>query len=235
MNKLMKIAVLFLLLLNFTNTTFAQPDLPNIGVITQGGLNIISWKNPYKGGLKSMAVERSNDSVHNFTAIGYVKNLNDAVQSFVDVHPMVGKNWYRLHIVFTSDVDWMSNEQFIGVDSAAIANRKPLPPSDSLQKIINATGGVATVSELKAVEMPKSQYVFANPFTGNVNIEIQDAIEGNYQLIFYDANDKEVLKIPRINDKTVILDKRNFQNTGLYKFRLLKNKEEFDKGYVTIY
>lgn len=231
----MKIAVLFLLLLNFTNTTFAQPDLPNIGVITQGGLNIISWKNPYKGGLKSMAVERSNDSVHNFTAIGYVKNLNDAVQSFVDVHPMVGKNWYRLHIVFTSDVDWMSNEQFIGVDSAAIANRKPLPPSDSLQKIINATGGVATVSELKAVEMPKSQYVFANPFTGNVNIEIQDAIEGNYQLIFYDANDKEVLKIPRINDKTVILDKRNFQNTGLYKFRLLKNKEEFDKGYVTIY
>ena len=231
----MKAAFLFWLLLNCTHTIYAQPDLPDIAVVTQEGVNIISWKNPYKGGLKSMAVERSNDSVHNFTTIGYIKNLNDAIQNFVDPHPMVGKNWYRLQIVFSSDMEWKSNVNSIGVDSMAIANRKPLPPSDSLQKIINTTGNAAAITEIKAVEMPKSQYVFTNPFTCNVNIEIQDAIKENYHLIFYDQNDKEVLKIPRLNDKVIILDKRNFQNTGIYKFKLFKDKTEFDKGYITIY
>lgn len=232
----MRIAGIFFLLLNLTYTTYAQPELPEIGVGTQGGINIVSWKNPYKGGLKSIAVERSADSVFNFTTIGYVKNLNDVVQNFADGHPLVGKNWYRLQIVFTSDMDWKSNVKSINVDSAAIANQKQLPPSDSLQKIVNAAGGnVSIANELKAVEMPKSQYVFTNPFTGNINIEIQDAIQENYQLIFYDQSDKEVLKIPRINDKIVILDKRNFQNTGIFKFKLFKNKTEFDKGFVTIY
>ncbi len=231
----MKAAILLVLLLNFANNIYAQPDLPNIAVVTQGGVNIISWKNPYKGGLKTMAVERSNDSVLNFTTIGYIKNLNDAVQNYVDPHPMVGKNWYRLQIVFTSDMEWKSNVNSVGVDSIAIATRKPLPPSDSLQKIINASGNVAAITEIKAVEMPKSQYVFTNPFTGNVNIEIPDAIKENFNLIFYDQNDKEVLKIPRLNDKVIILDKRNFQNTGIYKFKLFKEKTEFDKGYITIY
>jgi len=231
----MKIAGVFFLLLYIVPRSYAQPELPEIAVTTQGGINIISWKNPYKGGLKSIAVERSSDSVLSFTAIGYVKNLNDVVQRFADPHPLVGKNWYRLQIVFTSDMDWKSNVHYVEVDSAAIANQKQLPPSDSLQKIISTAGNTSVVNEIKAVELPRSQYVFTNPFTGNINIEIQDALQEQYQLIFYDQKDKEVLKIPRINDKVVILDKRNFQNTGIYKFKLLKNKVVFDKGYVTIY
>ncbi|KAA5536956.1 hypothetical protein F0919_04590 [Taibaiella lutea] len=235
MNKRIGIAIVFLLLLNLTTKIYAQPELPNIAVITQGGINILSFTNPYESGIKSIAVERSNDSVLNFTNIGYVASVKKGAASFVDAHPMVGKNWYRLQIVFSSGMEWISNLGTIEVDSSAIANRKPLPPSDSLQKIINATGNTAVINEIKTVEMPKSQYVFTNPFTGNINIEIQDALKETYQLFFYDQNDKEVLRIPRINDKIVILDKRNFQTTGIFKFKLLKNKEDFDKGYVTIY
>jgi hypothetical protein len=235
MNKRIGIAISFLLLLNLTTKIYAQPELPNIAVITQGGINILSFTNPYESGIKSIAVERSNDSVLNFANIGYVASVKKGAASFVDAHPMVGKNWYRLQIVFSGGMEWISNLGSIEVDSAAIANRKPLPPSDSLQKIINATGNTAVINEIKTVEMPKSQYVFTNPFTGNINIEIQDALKETYQLFFYDQNDKEVLRIPRINDKIVILDKRNFQTTGIFKFKLLKNKEEFDKGYVTIY
>jgi hypothetical protein len=235
MNKRIGIAIAFLLLLNLTTKTFAQPTLPDIAVITQGGINILSFTNPYESGIKSIAVERSNDSVLNFTNIGYVASVKKGAASFVDAHPMVGKNWYRLQIVFSSGMEWISNLGSIEVDSSAIANRKPLPPSDSLQKLINATGNTAVINEIKTVELPKSQYVFTNPFTGNINIEIQDALKETYQLFFYDQNDKEVLRIQRINDKIVILDKRNFQTTGIFKFKLLKNKEDFDKGYVTIY
>lgn len=236
MNFLKSITLAILLLAGLSYTGYAQPTLPEIATITQGGINVISWTNPYESGLKSIAVQRSADSNYNFTTVGYVSNLKKGVQSFVDAHPMPGKNWYRLMILFTSDMEWKSNVGKIIVDSAAIANRKPLPPSDSLQKLIAQTGGqAAAVNSINTVSYPKSQYVFTNPFTGNVNIEIQDAFKENYHLVFYDQQDREVLTVPRINDKIVILDKRNFQTTGLFKFKLFKNKEEFDKGYITIY
>lgn len=235
MNVLKRIAAVLVLLFSINQASFAQPVLPAISAVTEGGFTVLSWNNPYESGLKSISVQRSADSNYNFSTIGYVSNLKKGVQSFVDAHPMVGKNWYRVVILFTSDMEWRSNLGKVIVDSAAIANRKPLPPSDSLQKLISQSGNAAALNSLNTVSYPKSQYVFTNPFTGNVNIEILDAIKESYLLIFYDQNDREVLKIPRINDKIVILDKRNFQTTGLFKFKLFKNKAEFDKGYVTIY
>lgn len=227
--------MLVVLLLGYQQVINAQPTLPEIATITQGGLTVLSWNNPYESGVKSISVQRSADSNYNFTTIGYVKELKKGVQSFVDAHPMVGKNWYRLIIIFNSDMEWKSSLGNVVVDSAAIANRQPLPPSDSLQKLIMASGNTAVLNTLNTVSYPKSQYVFTNPFTGNINIEIQDALKENYHLVFYDQADKQVLLIPRINDKVVILDKRNFQSLGLFKFKLFKNKEEFDKGFVTIY
>lgn len=235
MNFLKSIVLAVFVVTGWSITGFAQPVLPEIATATQGGINVISWTNPYESGIKSIAVQRSADSNYNFATIGYVTSLKKGPQSFVDAHPMPGKNWYRLMILFTSDMEWKSNLGKVIVDSAAIANRKPLPPSDSLQKLIGQMGDASAINSVNTVSYPKSQYVFTNPFTGNVNIEIQDAFKENYYLVFYDQHDKEVLTIPRINDKIVILDKRNFQTTGLFKFKLFKNKEEFDKGYITIY
>lgn len=235
MNVMKRIVAVIFLLTSIHQSGLAQPDLPAISVITQGGISILSWNNTYESGLKSIAVQRSADSNYNFSTIGYVTDLKKGVQSFVDAHPMTGKNWYRLLILFTSDMEWKSSLGKVILDSAAIANRKPLPPSDSLQKLISQSGNTAALNTLNTISYPKSQYVFTNPFTGNINIEIQDAFKESYSLIFYDQQDREVLRVPRINDKVVILDKRNFQNPGLFKFKLLKNKQEFDKGYVTIY
>ena len=235
MNFMKRFVAVVVLFLGMQQLSYAQPTLPEIATITQGGLTVLSWNNPYETGIKSISVQRSADSNYNFATIGYVTPLKKGVQSFVDPHPAPGKNWYRLIILFSSDMEWKSNLGNVTVDSASIANRKPLPPSDSLQKLISASGNTAALNNLNTVSYPKSQYVFTNPFTGNINIEIQDALKETYHLIFYDQNDKEVLKVPRINDKIVILDKRNFQTTGLFKFKLFKNKEEFDKGYVTIY
>lgn len=235
MNFMKRIVAVIFFLAGIYQSGFAQPDLPAISVITQGGISVLSWNNPYESGLKSIAVQRSADSNYNFSTLGYVSNLKKGVQSFVDAHPMPGRNFYRLIILFASDMEWKSNLGKVVLDSASIANRKPLPPSDSLQKLISQAGNATALNSLNTVSYPKSQYVFTNPFTGNINIEIQDAFKENYSLVFYDQQDKVVLTVPRINDKIVILDKRNFQTTGLFKFKLLKNKQEFDKGYVTIY
>lgn len=228
--------LLFFISLFFISVvTYAQPDLPAIGAISDKGINVLSWNNPYEQGLQSIAVQRSADSNLNFVTIGYVPNLKKGVQNFVDAHPMPGNNWYRLIIMFSSDMEWKSNLAKLHVDSAAIASRGQLPPSDSLQKLINQMGDANAVSNLNTVSYPKSRYVFTNPFTGNINIEIEDALKNTYSIIFYDQQERAILNIPRVGEKTVILDKRNFQRTGMYRFKVFRNKEEFDKGYITVY
>lgn len=238
MNFSYKIA-LFLLLSGRAFFTHAQPTLPEIGAVTKDGINVLSWLNPYTSGVKSITIQRSSDSTYNYSTIGFIKNTATDAQTFVDAHPLLGTNWYRVVVIFNSETDWKSNLVKLVVDSAAIANRKPLPPNDSIQAIVSkmpkAEVNTETITNLNSVSYQKSKYIFTNPFTGNINIELQDALTASYSVRFYDQQGKEVLEIPRVNDTVVILDRRNFQSPGLFKFKLFKGKEEFDTGYITIY
>lgn len=217
----------------------AQPQLPEVGALTKEGINVLSWINPYKSGVSSVSVERSADSTFNYQTIGVLKNITETTQSYIDTRPMLGDNWYRVVVLFSSGTDWKSNVVKLHLDSADVANRKPLPPGDSLQKLISQMPVKSAEDAVNSINTtatyPKSKYVFTNPFTGNIDIEIADAFETNYSLYFYDEQGKEALFIPRINDTAVILDRRNFQKSGVFKFKLLKNKEEFATGYVAIY
>lgn len=219
-------------------------------------MNILSWTSQYEK-LKSIAVQRSSDSFFNYTTIGYVKDLKKGQQAFIDGHPLPGKNWYRLQIAFGSDLTWQSNRIMLFVDSAQLMIPTVVPPNDSLQKLagrvhftdtaalklVNPSAPVKPVlsislpdtKEVDAYAYIKSQYVFTNPFTGHVNVEIQDAKKYRYMLRFFDQNDRRVLDIPRIPEPSVIIDKRNFQHKGIYRFELMRDKEKLETGYITIY
>jgi hypothetical protein len=217
----------------------AQPMLPDMQTLTQKGINILSWVNQYDG-LKSIAVERSSDSIYNFTTIGYVKNLKKGPQAFIDGHPSPGVNWYRLNIVFSSDLNWYSNRAKIYVDSAQLLQQRVLPPNDSLQKMASSmtlNAGAGDPSEINAYTYIRSQYVFTNPFTGHVNVELPENADkkATYSLRFFNGKNTEVLHVPKISERIIVIDKRNFQKKGLYKFELRKNKELLETGYITIY
>jgi hypothetical protein len=218
---------------------FSQPVLPDMVAITQKGVNILSWVSQYDG-VKSIAVQRSNDSVYNYTTIGYVKNLKKGPQGFIDGHPVPGVNWYRLYIVFSSDLTWYSNRAKLFVDSAQLMlQQRVLPPNDSLQKMLNniTLNAGSDPSEINAYTYIRSQYVFTNPFTGHVNVELPDSTDNRaiYSLKFFDQKNKQVVEVPKITQHSIIIDKRNFQRKGLYKFELSKNKEQLETGYITIY
>lgn len=220
----------------------AQKTLPDITVNTEKGYNIISWINPYKSGIKAIVVERSVDSHTNFAVIGMVKDISSSIQSFVDVTPLAGDNYYRVNVIFQSDIDWKSNVEKITLDSLTIANRKQIASEEALQKkvneVINEKGNVENgivTQNIKQVELPKSKYIFTNPFSGNINIELPDSKEYNYFITFYTQNDVKVFDIPRIHEDEIILDKRNFQNIGTYKFIIKRDDKEFEKGYIVIY
>jgi len=248
-------SVFAFLLLILAGRAAAQPLLPDIIGVTQKGVNILAWTAQYDG-LKSIAVQRSSDSVYNFTTIGYVKNLKKGPQGFIDGHPNPGANWYRLYIVFSSDLTWYSNRFKLRVDSADLVKAAVLPPNDSLQRLVKtaatALAGVKvdsatglTIGKIPdalpdpaavAVETYiRSQYVFTNPFTGHVNVEVPAVRTTSYTIQFFDAQNRRVLEIPRVPESPIVIDKRNFQRKGLYRFDLLRNREKWETGYITIY
>jgi hypothetical protein len=230
---------LVFILLACRSITLAQPVLPDIMVLPQNGINVVSWAAQFDG-IKSIAVQRSKDSVYNFVTIGYVKSLKKGPQAFIDGHPNPGVNWYRLYIVFNSDLTWYSNNGKSFIDSNQLLRKGVLPPNDSLQKMVGSisfNSSTPDVSELNAYTYIRSQYVFTNPFTGHINIELPDNADkkAGYSLKFFDQKDKLIMEVPKVAEHSLIIDKRNFQRKGIYKFELKKGIDILETGYITVY
>lgn len=285
----------FLLILTIACTgspLLAQPPvLPDIIAASDKGINVISWTCQYDG-IKSIAVQRSSDSLFNYITVGYVKDLKKGQQAFIDGHPQAGNNWYRLYIGFSSDLTWYSNTIKVYIDSATLLSKSVIPPNDSLQKYASsvqidpadviasstappvqpvvttinnrtttntnrpsATTTTITTTTPAAKPTPKlnlnlpkdedvsqftyikSRHVFTNPFTGHVALELPDDMREPYAIKFYKQGDEKnpVLDVPRIRKTKVIIDKRNFQGKGMYKFILYKGSNKLEEGYISIF
>lgn len=138
------------------------PVLPDVIAASDKGINVISWTCQYDG-IKTIAVQRSADSVFNYSTIGYVKNLKKGTQAFIDGHPQPGANWYRLYIAFSSDLTWYSNNIKVVVDSATILEKGVIPPNDSLQKH-------ASTVQINPEDIIASTLEPAAPTVGNVSV-----------------------------------------------------------------
>lgn len=249
--------VLLLPVLCFSYGSGAQPVLPNITGTAEGGVVLLSWACQYDG-VKAIAVKRSSDSVVNFKIIGYVKNTAKGIQAFADGHPQVGTNYYRLNVVFKSGLNWSSNHCRIFVDSEQILARKRVPINDSLQRFIIVHDtlpqpGLTTIP-MGSIEPPmpkiklvfpeqdmedasfiKSEYLAVNPLNGHLVITLPDDFgKHTYSIKFYSQGVKLVMEIPELKQAKTILDKRNFQRKGKYRFVLKKDGMELESGYINI-
>jgi hypothetical protein len=301
--------IAFLLFLFFTAfRAAAQPTLPGITATVEKGLVLLSWNCQYNG-VKAISVLRAADSMSDFTVIGFVKKLDKGVQVFIDGHPAVGKNCYKLSIVFSSGLTWRSNHFCTFVNKAVLESSKKLPSNDSLQHLIvtedvpkppkvqpapppgkpavietesgnmkqkppveqppaapkskitvsfnldtTQIDGQAYLDETKKGLPPKkritisfddpdpnastiiiSRYIFTDTATGHIRMNLPDDVNTrHYSVKFYDSKKHLVTEIPKINAARIILDKRNFQRKGTYKFVLRKDFIEFETGYITI-
>lgn len=307
----------------------AQPTLPDIAGSAKNGIVILSWVCQYNG-IKSITVLRSSDSINNYTVIGHVKKRDKGVEAFVDGHPVAGKNYYKLSIIFSSGLSWSSNHCSLYIDRASLnPSSMGLPENDSLQKFIVTEGitnpgskdsitksitniqngslknsvpapdsakepkrskkiepdlqvskpqpdslskktepglkvkvsfemdSVGIVSGMHAsadatlprkritvtfedpgvnsVTFIKSRYIFTDPVSGHVNLDLPDDVKSHhYSLKFYNEHDHVIMEVPKINASKIIIDKRNFQHPGVYKFIILKDVTELERGYIEI-
>lgn len=327
-----------------TQSTSALPaPLPAIMVSTEQAENNLTWYCQYEG-VKSISVQRSADSVRNFTTIGLINAPKKGNGTYRDLHPTVGKNYYRLSIAFGGDLEWFSNTYKIILDSATIAKVQQEKAAAALaviesmkaaeaaaqaaaeqkaasERALNALKEEARVAKLneaaekKAAQLEKekaaaataalikaakkvdniaqektealaemkaksnvdklekekatptaeskldkkvakkeksnlliepvvapppftfvpSTKIYTNPYTGHVNIKLEDAWNRRYSIRFYDPSKNEVLRISRVSKPSLVLDKNNFNSRGIYSFQLFDGSAVIDTGFVTIY
>ena len=81
----------------------------------------------------------------------------------------------------------------------------------------------------------RSMYIFTDSVTGHVRIALPDDVrKHHYSVKFFDKQNHVVLELPKINAAKIIIDKRNFQRKGVFKFVLRKDAVEFESGFINV-
>lgn len=98
MRKLICLTSLFLACIS--NHLLAQEILPRISVKNINNRIIISWRNQYPLSVKNINIQRSYDSLRNFSTIGSVLNPQNEENGYADENTPYNKMYYRVFISF---------------------------------------------------------------------------------------------------------------------------------------
>jgi hypothetical protein len=92
---------LLLSILLFCSTlVYAQNVLPDISVNNLNKKVIVSWLNEYKKPIQNIFIQRSYDSLKNFSTIGTVLNPLNLENGYPDLTPPYDRMFYRVTITF---------------------------------------------------------------------------------------------------------------------------------------
>jgi hypothetical protein len=112
-----------------------------------------------------------------------------------------------------------------------LPNNDKFPQSRKPQRFI-----INEMNEVEMFNLIRSEHIYYNTASGFVQIEIPtdttDSVEVMFTIDFFDNRNYRVIRIPDIHQHSFMLDKRNFQHKGLYRFELKKNDELVEEGYI---
>ncbi len=208
-----------LLTLGIQVTGWSQDTLPHIGVVESGGANRLSWIAPYKG-IRTIGVQRSADSLYNYSTIGYVHDPSLKENGFEDRKFQMGRNYYRLYIELSGGKLVYSKPALI-MDSPMVTVTLPQPGRPVMLPAAPGEIPKAPVKK-KVIPYAPSLYVYTNQ-EGNVNISISRSQGDHYSLKFFDTSGVNIFTVPAITQNFLILDKSNFLHSGWFNFELYDN------------
>ena len=145
-----------LLSLLFTLTvcvSYGQEHLPDLSVKEYNGKVIVSWQNLYKKPISNILIQRSYDSLKNFSTIGTVLNPLNKENGYLDGEPPYNKMYYRVLISFdggTYEIGKSSKPVF-ETDELNEFNVTALPKTDStniIPEISSLDTSKSTINEI---------------------------------------------------------------------------------------
>lgn len=221
MAKLYSIVILGLCMA-FMAPTFAQDTLPRFSVKNIGNNKyIIGWVNTFPI-TKQISIQRSHDSLKNFTTILSVADPSAVQNGFVDTKAPNDHMFYRLFIN-------LDKGQFIFTEA-----KKPLfDTTKGNNNLINQHIKDNTNGLEKQPDFIPSYYVYTNK-DGFVFINLPDAGMKKYHIKFFEDNGSFLFELRHIKESGLTLDKSNFIHAGWFHFELYNDEKlvERNKFYL---
>lgn len=195
-----KLAFVLFFFLFLHTISFAQDTLPKVSVTQISNKVLISWTNPYSS-LTTINIQRSYDSLKNFTTIGSVLNVKAKSNGFVDAREFIPPQYYRLFISFEGGTYIFTQSHRPGIDTL-----KAIPEAAEIQQPV------------KTWFVPSKRV-----YTGkdnNVIIALPDAEKKKYSIKFFEEDNSLLFELKKIPEPWLTLDKVNFLHAGLFNFEI---------------
>ncbi len=230
----------FFLLVIFSCSAAAQNTLPDFSVKSTGGKIIVSWKNAYNAKVANLNIQRSYDSIRNFTTIGTVINPESEENGYFDANPPYNNMYYRLFISFEGgsflfsqsktplkDLPFTIVKTVDGRDSIVQTQPTELMPWQ-INPLLDSNLTVVPVPGVA----PRSQRIFMGK--EDVVLDLPYATTKKYIVKFYDENNKMIFQLNNLKEQYLILDKVNFVRSGNYSFEIYEDGILIEKNFVII-
>lgn len=196
----------------------AQDTLPNINVKNLNGRMIISWKNNYAAPVKNINIQRSFDSLKNFTTIGSVLNPQNRENGYADLKPPYNKMYYRVFVAFEGGSYIYSVTRRPVKDTA---NRQQRIDSFVVQEVIPKPAGWAPSKKIYTNNKDKDYSVVIN---------LPDAAAKKYSIKFFDEEETLVFEVSKLPESYLVLEKVNFGHAGWFFFELYESGTLVEKN-----
>ena len=215
--------IYFILLVLLTSAAYGQDTLPNFAVKNVGkNRYIVGWVNTY-GLVKQISIQRSFDSLKNFTTILSVADPNARENGFADTKAPNDHMFYRLFVVLDK------GQFFFTASKKAVLDTMKATQVTIVDKIKDTTGSSTRPQVPKKPEFVPSFYVYTN-HDGYVFINLPDADKKKYHIKFFEEDDSFLFEIKSIRETALTLDKTNFIHAGWFKFELYNEEKLVEKN-----
>lgn len=196
-------ALIVVLALVFCQQLAAQDTLPKVSVTLISDKVLVSWTNRFSN-ITNIGIQRSYDSLKNFTTIGSVLNVKAESNGFVDQKTFSPSQFYRLFISFEGG-------SYIFSES----HRPVLDTSATVPQVVETGRTVQTW-------FVPSKHIYTGR-DANVIISLPDYDNKRYSIKFFEDDNTFLFEIKKVMEPYLTLDKVNFLHAGLFRFELFEN------------
>ena len=205
--------LLLIFIFSFQKICLSQDTLPKITVTQLGKKVLVSWNNPFTN-VSNISIQRSPDSLKNFTTIGSILDVSPGVNGFADPKEFIPSDqYYRLFISFHGGSYIFTKSHRPGKDTLsqlpviADQNENPAPSENGYNRNL----------------FVPSRHIYTGK-DNNVIISLPDAARKKYSIKFYNADGSFLFEVSKIEEPFLTLDKANFLHAGLFIFELYDNR-----------
>ena len=209
---------LFILLLFTINILRAQVQpLPAITVKNINNKIVVSWVNDYLKPITALNIQRSYDSLKNYTTIGSVLSPQSKENGFADANAPYNKMYYRVFVAFEGGAYIITApaRPVKDIYGSEVLTQDKFPWS------ANRDSGIVYPPGKSGITYPSSAVFTAKD--NNIVIYLPESNVKKYSIKFFDETEKFLFELTKLKEEYLIIEKVNFVHTGWFRFELYEN------------